>query len=95
MNIIDPPSTFIKVYVTVDDTSIVYGPPDSTLQAAIVIDELKVSSIYQGHFWLPLNFSANAERLSWLPMSSPIRSAYLSISKCALSTYILPTTVVN
>ncbi|KAI8579183.1 hypothetical protein K450DRAFT_210478 [Umbelopsis ramanniana AG] len=42
MNIIDPPDTFIKVYVTVSDTSIVYRPSDNPLVAAVVLDELKV-----------------------------------------------------
>jgi hypothetical protein len=42
MNIIDPPATFIKVYVTVNDTSVVYKPSENPLIAAVVLDELKV-----------------------------------------------------
>jgi hypothetical protein len=42
MNIIDPPATFIKVYVTVNDTSVVYKPSENPLIAVVVLDELKV-----------------------------------------------------
>ncbi|CAO3665912.1 unnamed protein product [Umbelopsis ramanniana] len=42
MNIIDPPATLIKVYVTVNDTSVVYKPSENPLIAAVVLDELKV-----------------------------------------------------
>jgi hypothetical protein len=42
MNVVDPPMTYIKVYVTVNDTTISYGPADNTLQAALIVDNLKV-----------------------------------------------------
>lgn len=45
MNVVDPPVTYIKVYVTVNDTTVSYAPADNTLQAAIILDDLKVNLI--------------------------------------------------
>ncbi|KAJ2959641.1 hypothetical protein NQZ79_g4914 [Umbelopsis isabellina] len=61
MNVVDPPVTYIKVYVTVKDTTVSYAPADNTLQAAIILDDLKIATdIFQNQPRLFINCQMRA-----------------------------------
>ncbi|KAG2180979.1 hypothetical protein INT43_008561, partial [Umbelopsis isabellina] len=61
MNVVDPPVTYIKVYVTVNDTTVSYAPADNTLQAAIILDDLKIATdVFQNQPRLFINCQLRA-----------------------------------